>query len=133
MNRWKENKGMTLVALILAIIILLALAGTAVYLFFGPNGTGREIGQIAEMQDKRYAKDMVTVALKAVKREEVKNTNNETSLQSRTNSEKMESLLNILGKESFSKESDTKVAYTEEEVKYIVTVNFDNYTVTNVE
>ena len=135
MNNLKENKGMTLVALILAIIILLVLAATVVYLVFGDNGPARENEQIATMQDKTYAEDMVKVGLKAVKRENANNGNtaNTSVTNEKTDSQKMASLIEILSNTSFSKEADNKVSYAKDGRKYVVTVNFDNYTVTSVE
>ena len=135
MNKLKENKGMTLVALILAIIILLGLAATVVYLVFGDNGPARENEQIATMQDKTYAEDMVKVGLKAVKRENANNGNtaNTSVTNEKTDSQKMASLIEILSNTSFSKEADNKVSYAKDGRKYVVTVNFDNYTVTSVE
>lgn len=135
MNKLKENKGMTLVALILAIIILLVLAATVVYLVFGDNGPARENEQIATMQDKTYAEDMVKVGLKAVKRENANsgNTANTSVTNEKTDSQKMASLIEILSNTSFSKEADNKVSYAKGGRKYVVTVNFDNYTVTSVE
>lgn len=135
MNKLKENKGMTLVALILAIIILLVLAATVVYLVFGDNGPARENEQIATMQDKTYAEDMVKVGLKAVKRENANNGNtaNTSVTNEKTDSQKMASLIEILSNTSFSKEADNKVSYAKDGTKYVVTVNFDNYTVTSVE
>lgn len=135
MNKLKENKGMTLVALILAIIILLVLAATVVYLVFGDNGPARENEQIATMQDKTYAEDMVKVGLKAVKRENANsgNTANTSVTNEKTDSQKMASLIEILSNTSFSKEADNKVSYAKDGRKYVVTVNFDNYTVTSVE
>ncbi|HIU52446.1 MAG TPA: hypothetical protein IAB70_07570 [Candidatus Merdicola faecigallinarum] len=135
MNKLKENKGMTLVALILAIIILLVLAATVVYLVFGDNGPARENEQIATMQDKTYAEDMVKVGLKAVKRENANNGNtaNTSVTNEKTDSQKMASLIEILSNTSFSKEADNKVSYAKDGRKYVVTVNFDNYTVTSVE
>ena len=135
MNKLKENKGMTLVALILAIIILLVLAATVVYLVFGDNGPARENEQIATMQDKTYAEDMVKVGQKAVKRENANNGNtaNTSVTNEKTDSQKMASLIEILSNTSFSKEADNKVSYAKDGRKYVVTVNFDNYTVTSVE
>lgn len=135
MNKLKENKGMTLVALILAIIILLVLAATVVYLVFGDNGPARENEQIATMQDRTYAEDMVKVGLKAVKRENANNGNtaNTSVTNEKTDSQKMASLIEILSNTSFSKEADNKVSYAKDGRKYVVTVNFDNYTVTSVE
>ena len=135
MNKLKENKGMALVALILAIIILLVLAATVVYLVFGDNGPARENEQIATMQDKTYAEDMVKVGLKAVKRENANsgNTANTSVTNEKTDSQKMASLIEILSNTSFSKEADNKVSYAKDGRKYVVTVNFDNYTVTSVE
>ena len=66
----KEEKGITLVVLIITIIVLLCLAGVIVYLVFGQDGlTGKDNVLEAE-RDKAYAKDIVTMALKVVEKEQ---------------------------------------------------------------
>ena len=60
LNKVREEKGITLVVLIITIIVLLCLAGVIVYLVFGQDGlTGKDNALEAE-RDKAYAKDIVT-------------------------------------------------------------------------
>ena len=70
LNKVREEKGITLVVLIITIIVLLCLAGVIVYLVFGQDGlTGKDNALEAE-RDKAYAKDIVTMALKVVEKEQ---------------------------------------------------------------
>ena len=70
LNKVREEKGITLVVLIITIIVLLCLAGVIVYLVFGQDGlTGKDNVLEAE-RDKAYAKDIVTMALKVVEKEQ---------------------------------------------------------------
>ena len=70
LNKVREEKGITLVVLIITIIVLLCLAGVIVYLVFGQDGlTGKDNALEAE-RDKAYAKDIVTMALKIVEKDQ---------------------------------------------------------------
>lgn len=135
----KENKGVTLIALLIAIIVLLALAGTAVYLVFGKNGVAAESPIVVATQDKNYAENIVTVGLKAVRREAQvtsTDTNGEdgtTTTVPPTTSEKMELLMDLLEKNEFTKESDTVITYKSNGNSYKITVNLENYTITKIE
>lgn len=134
---FKEEKGMTLVALVVAIVVLLALAATVVYLAFGENGVAAESQVVIEAQDKHYAENMTKVGLKAVRKEVQTNSttdvNGVATVAPSTATEKMELLIELLGKEEFSKESDTVLIYKNNDNTYRLTVNFDDYTVTSIE
>lgn len=136
---FKEERGMTLVSLVIAIVVLLALAGTVLFLVFGKNGiaTGNPI--VVQTQDRNYAEDMVKVGLKAV-RNEARTSNIETtssgetsSTAQMTNNEKMDLLIDLLSGKDFSKESETVLNYKANGNTFKITVNFDNYTITRIE
>lgn len=135
----KENKGMTLVALVIAIVVLLALAATVVYLVFGRNGVAAESPIVQGVQDRNYAESMVTVGLKAVRNEArtstIDNTTTEatSTVTQTTDKDKMDLLIYLLEDSDFSRESDTVLNYTSNGKTYKITVNFDNYTITKVE
>lgn len=135
----KENKGMTLVTLILAIVVLLALAATVVYLAFGKNGVAADSQIVISMQDKNYAENIVKVGLKAVRNEAQATSTNAiggdgtSTTVPLTASEKMDILIDLLGDSNFTKESDTVLIYKSEGNTYKVTVNLDNYTITKIE
>lgn len=135
----KENKGMTLVALVIAIVVLLALAATVVYLVFGKNGVADESPIVIEAQDKNYAESIVRVGLKGVRNEAKTSTINNTTgeptvtTSTMTDKEKMDLLIDLLGDSEFSKESDTVLVYKSKGNTYKITVNFDNYTITKIE
>ena len=68
-NKLNEEKGITLVALVITIIVLLCLAGVVVYFVFGQDGLeGKDNAIVAEM-NKTYARDVVAMALKVVEKD----------------------------------------------------------------
>lgn len=136
---FKEEKGMTLVSLVIAIVVLLALAGTVVFLVFGKNGIAAGNPIVVQTQDRNYAEDMVKVGLKGV-RNEAKTSNIETTISGEvsstsqmTNDEKMDLLIDLLGGNDFSKESETVLNYKGSGNTFKITVNFENYTITKIE
>ncbi len=132
LNKVKEEKGITLVMLIITIIVLLCLAGVIVYLVFGQNGlSGKDNALEAEM-NKAYAKDMVTMALKVVR-------NNNQSVnglvQTNTNSDVIDQVVKAIDKSSNFKEGadGSSVEYvTNSGDKYVVTIDTRNYKVKDV-
>lgn len=132
LNKVKEEKGITLVMLIITIIVLLCLAGVIVYLVFGQNGlSGKDNALEAEM-NKAYAKDMVTMALKVVR-------NNNQSVnglvQTNTNSDVIDQVVKAIDKSSNFKEGadGSSVEYvTNSGDKYVVTIDTKNYKVKDV-
>lgn len=136
---FKEERGMTLVTLVLAIVVLLALAATVVYLAFGKNGVASDSTIVVSAQEKNYAENMVKVGLKAV-RNEAQVTSTSTIGEDGTSTtvpltvaEKMNILIDILGDSNFRKESDTVITYKSNGVSFRITVNLDNYTITKID
>lgn len=129
----KNEKGMTLVSLVLAIVVLLALAATVVYLVFGKNGAAENIPVVVQSQDKNYVKSIVTVGLKAVRAEAKSNSVNSTETVALSNADKMSALMLFLDDSEFSKESDTVLTYKSNGITFKITVDFDEYKIINIE
>lgn len=137
----KEEKGITLVALVLTIIILLILAGVIVYLVLGQQGlTGKNNALIAE-KDKAYAHDIVSMALTQVQKDTQSqlqpNTDQTTEVTSTSDvtSSVIDRTIQTIGKSSnFKKGADGKtIEYiTNDGDKYVVNVDVSNYKVTDV-
>lgn len=131
----KNEKGATLITLLLALIVLLVLAGTVVFLVFGKNGVLAESEIIKHAQDKNYAEGAVTIGLRALERQikQIEDGNTNTTLNTSNNGEKMDLLIEILGQDRFEKESDAVLIYKYNDNSYRITINMNNYTLTNVE
>ena len=71
---FKGEKGITLVALVVTIVVLLILAGVSISLVIGQNGMITKAKEAQISQDKAYAEDTVSTALKAVQIEDLSNT-----------------------------------------------------------
>lgn len=132
---FKSEKGMTMVSLLVAIVVLLALAGTVVYLVFGKNGAVASNPAFVQMQDRNYVESIVNVGLKAV-RSEVNSTptNTESTEPAQvSNEDKMGILMLFLDNKEFSKESEDTVIFKSNGITFKVTVDFDNYKIKNIE
>lgn len=136
LNKVREEKGITLVVLIITIIVLLCLAGVIVYLVFGQDGlTGKDNALEAE-RDKAYAKDIVTMALKVVEKEQEQSQMNVNGLvQTNTNSDVIDAVVKAIDKSSnFKVGADkTSVEYvTNNGDKYVVKIDTQNLKVEDV-
>ncbi len=131
-NKVKEEKGITLVVLIITIIVLLCLAGVIVYLVFGQNGLSGKDNALEAERDKAYARDMVTMALKVVKN------NNESVnglVQTNTNPDVIDEVVKAIDKSSnFKAGADgSSVEYvTNNGDKYVVTIDTQSLRVKDV-
>ena len=131
-SRVKEEKGITLVVLIITIIVLLCLAGVIVYLVFGQNGLSGKDNALEAERDKAYARDMVTMALKVVKN------NNESVnglVQTNTNPDVIDEVVKAIDKSSnFKAGADgSSVEYvTNNGDKYVVTIDTQSLRVKDV-
>ena len=119
----KEQKGITLVALVVTIIVLLILAGVTITLVLGQNGIIGKAQNAQVEQDKAYAHDIVSTALKAVEIDAV--TSNSVT-------DPMATLISAIDNNAFAKATATTLTYTKDSKVYTVTVEFTNYTVTSV-
>lgn len=133
-NKVKEEKGITLVVLIITIIILLCLAGVIVYLVFGQDGLKGKDNALEAERDKAYAKDIVTMALKVVEKDrEQMNVNG--LVQTNTNPDVIDEVVKTIDKSSNFKEGadGSSVEYvTSSGDKYIVKVDTKNLKVQEV-
>lgn len=134
LNKVREEKGITLVVLIITIIVLLCLAGVIVYLVFGQDGlTGKDNALEAE-RDKAYAKDIVTMALKVVEKEQAE-MNVNGLVQTNTNPDVIDAVVKAIDKSSNFKEGadGSSVEYvTNNGDKYVVTIDTQNLKVKDV-
>ena len=134
LNKVREEKGITLVVLIITIIVLLCLAGAIVYLVFGQDGlTGKDNALEAE-RDKAYAKDIVTMALKVVEKEQEQSEMNVNGLV-QTNTDVIDAVVKAIDKSSNFKEGadGSSVEYvTNNGDKYVVTIDTQNLKVKDV-
>ena len=135
-NKVREEKGIKLVGFIKTIIVLLCLAGAIVYLVFGQDGlTGKDNALEAE-RDKAYAKDIVTMALKVVEKEQEQSEMNVNGLvQTNTNPDVIDAVVKAIDKSSNFKEGadGSSVEYvTNNGDKYVVTIDTQNLKVKDV-
>ena len=125
LDKVKEEKGITLVVLIITIIILLCLAGVIVYLVFGQDGLKGKDNALEAERDKAYAKDIVTMALKVVEKDrEQMNVNG--LVQTNTNPDVIDAVVKTIDKSSNFKEGadGSSVEYvTSSGDKYIVKID----------
>ncbi len=137
LNKVREEKGITLVVLIITIIVLLCLAGVIVYLVFGQDGlTGKDNALEAE-RDKAYAKDIVTMALKIVEKDQEQAQMNVNGLvqTNNTNPDIIDEVVKAIDKSSNFKEGadGSSVEYvTNNGDKYVVTIDTQNLKVKDV-
>lgn len=63
---FKKERGITLVALVVTIVVLLILAGVSISMVLGNNGIVTKAKDSQAAQDKAYAREVVESALKSV-------------------------------------------------------------------
>lgn len=63
---FKKERGITLVALVVTIVVLLILAGVSISMVLGNNGIVKKATDSQAAQDKAYAKEVVESGLKSV-------------------------------------------------------------------
>lgn len=72
---FKKERGITLVALVVTIVVLLILAGVSISMVLGGNnGIVTKAEETQTAQDKAYAEDVIESGLKAVQIEVLSNT-----------------------------------------------------------
>ena len=128
LNKVREEKGITLVVLIITIIVLLCLAGVIVYLVFGQDGlTGKDNALEAE-RDKAYAKVVE-------KEQEQAQMNVNGLVQTNTNPDVIDAVVKAIDKSSNFKEGadGSSVEYvTNNGDKYVVTIDTQKLKVKDV-
>lgn len=71
---FKKERGITLVALVVTIVVLLILAGVSISMVLGNNGLVTKATDTQDAQNKAYAEDIIESALKTVQIESLTNT-----------------------------------------------------------
>lgn len=71
---FKKERGITLVALVVTIVVLLILAGVSISMVLGNNGIVTKAKETQTAQDKAYAEDVIESGLKAVQIEVLSDT-----------------------------------------------------------
>lgn len=71
---FKKERGITLVALVVTIVVLLILAGVSISMVLGNNGIVKKATETQAAQDRAYAEDVIESGLKAVQIEVLSNT-----------------------------------------------------------
>lgn len=71
---FKKERGITLVALVVTIVVLLILAGVSISMVLGNNGIVTKAKETQTAQDKAYAEYVIESGLKAVQIEVLSNT-----------------------------------------------------------
>ena len=124
---FKKERGITLVALVVTIVVLLILAGVSISMVLGNNGIVTKAQDSQAAQDKAYAREVVESALKSVQIDVL------TGAKTSGTTQDVEDAIND---QKFKKGTDTTIVYTPKAgTTYTVTVNMSDkntgYTVTN--
>jgi len=118
----KGNKGITLVALVVTIIVLLILAGVTISLVLGQNGILNQANDAQKASDKAYAKDVVESALKGL---EVNKRVNNVDYN--------DADLNAALPDTFDVSNTEEVVYNaKDNVNYTITIDTTNYVVNEI-
>ena len=59
----KKNKGITLIALVITVIILIILAGVAISMLSGDNGILKQAGEAQEKTDQSALEELVNLCI----------------------------------------------------------------------
>lgn len=122
---FKGEKGITLVALVVTIVVLLILAGVSISMVIGKNGLITKAQDTQVAQDKAFARDTVETALKAVEIDVLSGTKASGAVSD---------VVTAIANTQFKAGTATNtIEYTNDNSKvYVVTVNLTDYTVTSV-
>ena len=126
---FKKERGITLVALVVTIVVLLILAGVSISMVLGNNGIVTKAQASQAAQDKAYAKEVVESGLKSVQIDVL------TGVKTTAG---VDDVVTAIGDSNFVAGTVANtVKYTSKDCKaYTVTVDMSDkntgYTVTNV-
>lgn len=126
---FKKERGITLVALVVTIVVLLILAGVSISMVLGNNGIVTKAQASQAAQDKAYAKEVVESGLKSVQIDVL------TGVKTTAG---VDDVVTAIGDSNFVAGTvENTVKYTSKDGKaYTVTVDMSDkntgYTVTNV-
>ena len=108
----KNNKGITLIALIITIIILLILAGVTITMLTGDNGILKQATNARETNSKAEFEEQVKLAVMASKVNDTASINLET----------LENEINKIDGTTITKSTDDKLPWTVKKESYEVTI-----------
>ena len=117
----KQTKGITLIALVITIIVLLILAGVTINMLTGDNGILKQATNARETNSKAEFEEQVKLALIASK------VNNTASI----NLETLETELNKISGATITKSADDKLPWTVKKGSYEVTITAEGTITTN--
>ena len=117
----KQAKGITLIALIITIIILLILAGVTITMITGDNGILKQATGARETNTKAELEEQVKLAVMASK------VNNTASI----NLETLEEEINKINGTTITKSADDKLPWTVKKGNYEVTITEDGTIISN--
>ena len=119
--RIKQTKGITLIALVITIIILLILAGVTITMLTGDNGILKQATNARETNTKAELEEQVKLAVMASK------VNNTASIDLKTLDEE----INKISGTTITKSTDDKLPWTVKKGSYEVTITADGTITTN--
>lgn len=131
---FKREKGITLVALVVTIVVLLILAGVSISLVIGQNGIVTKASDAQKSQDKAYAREQVESALKAVQIEYLANQKTEPG----ENADKLSAVTDAMADPKFTPGDSTTLTAatilykTDESTIYTVTVDISDKVTTYI-
>lgn len=125
---FKKERGITLVALVVTIVVLLILAGVSISMVLGNNGIVTKAQSAQGEQDKAYAREVVESGLKTVQIDHL------TKPTLATTAATAEEVKTAIGDTNFAIGTGDAINYTAKSGKvYKVIINLTDYTVTSVE
>ena len=117
----KQSKGITLIALIITIILLLILAGVTITMLTGDNGILKQATNARETNDKSEFEEQVKLAVMASRVNDTASINLET----------LDEEINKISGATTTKSADGKLPWTVKKGKYEVTIADDGTITTN--
>ena len=115
----KNNKGITLIALVITIIVLLILAGVSIAMLTGNNGILTQASTAQKNTDKQNAIEKINVALQAIKTQVVAEQTANTAYQPTAN-------LTALTAADVTGISTTDTGYTVTPAGSTITITYTN-------
>lgn len=118
---FKGEKGITLVALVVTIVVLLILAGVSISLVVGQNGMISKAKKTQVEQDRAYVRDTIETALKSLEIDYLSSTLADPSTVA-TMTNLMKYVDAAAGANTFTKATDTTITYKNNNETYTATV-----------
>ena len=121
----KQTKGITLIALVITIIILLILVGVTINILTGDNGILKQVTNAKELQEEASAKETLQIELLGIKTSIMHEKNRETVVEDVSELENDDNVKNNIENIVYIDENETEVEI--ENAKYAM-VTYKNYT-----